>query len=79
MRTITRNFDEVSVTATKHFVDSDGKKRQKTKTFFQTLNPYNRNSDGLPKTRKEIYTEILAERDAWLKTDVHKAAQANGD
>lgn len=60
------NFDEVSVKAVKRWTDADGKKRQETKKFLQTLNPFNRGADGLPKSREQIMREITAEKNDWL-------------
>ena len=59
-------FEEVSVKATKRWTDAEGKKRSKTKKFFQTLNPFNKCADGSMKTRQQIQAEICAERDLWL-------------
>ena len=59
------NFQEVSVKGVKRWVE-DGKKKQKTKKFCQTLNPYNINSDGSVKTRSEIIKEITEEKNNWL-------------
>lgn len=59
-------FQEVSVKATKHWFDESGKKRQKTKRFFQTLSHFNKNQDGTVKTQKQILVEIKAEREEWL-------------
>lgn len=59
-------FDEVSVKATKRWTDESGKKRQQTRNFFQTINPFNKNEDGTIKTRDQIMAEIKAERNAWL-------------
>lgn len=67
MRTITRTFQEISVKAVHKWTDENGKKRQKTKTFSQTLNPYNRNPDGSIRTKADIYSVICAERDAWME------------
>lgn len=61
------DFNEISVKATRRWVDEDGKKRQQTKKFFQTLNPFNRTKDGQIKSKDQITKEIFAERDAWLK------------
>jgi hypothetical protein len=58
-------FQEVSVKGVKRWVE-DGKKRQLTKKFHQTLNPYNRNPDGSVKTRQEILKEITKEKNIWL-------------
>ena len=65
-------FNEVAVRATKRWTDASGKKRQKTQTFMQTLNPLNKNSDGTVKTRDQIMVEIKAKRDAWLEEPVTK-------
>ena len=36
----------------------DGKRKVETKTFTQTLNPFNRNSDGSIKSGKDIAREL---------------------
>lgn len=63
---ISTTFEEVFVKATHYYKDENGKKRQKTRKFFQTLNPYNKGEDGFPKSRQQIYKEISAEADAWI-------------
>lgn len=60
-------FNEVRLKATKRWTDASGKKRQKTETFCQTINPFNRNAAGQVKSRDEIMAELKAQRDAWLK------------
>lgn len=60
-------FTEVSIYAIRRWKDVNGKRRQKTRKFSQTLNPFNKNQDGSLKTREQIITELKAERDAWLK------------
>jgi hypothetical protein len=60
------NFDEVAIKATRCWADENGKKRQETKKFWQTINPFNKGEDGLPKSRDQILREIKAQRDAWL-------------
>lgn len=60
-------FDEVAVKATKRWKEN-GKSRQETRKFWQTVNPFNKNDDGSIKTREQIMTEIVAQRDAWLKS-----------
>lgn len=62
-------FDEVSVKRTKRYTDEDGKKRQKTRKFSQTLNPFNKNKDGSIKTYDQIMKEITKEADAWMESD----------
>ena len=63
------NFNEVWIKATKRWTDENGKKRQKTKKFYQTLNPFNRDADGNPKSREQIMSEIMAERAEWLASN----------
>ena len=60
-------FNEVAVRATKRWTDPvTGKRRQQTRKFYQTINPFNKGTDGLPKSREQIIQEITAERDEWL-------------
>lgn len=59
------DFDKISTSRTKRWTEN-GKKRQQTRTFFQTLNPFNRNSQGVVKSRAEILYEINKEADAWI-------------
>jgi hypothetical protein len=64
----TYRFEELKLSATRYWKDENGKRRQETKQFFQTLNPYNKNRDGLVKTRSEIWEELHAARAAWLES-----------
>ena len=66
MRTRKMTFQEVKVSATHRWTDENGKKRQKTRSFAQTINPFNRNDDGTVKTYTQIMDEITKERDEWL-------------
>lgn len=59
-------FDKVEIKGTRRWKEN-GKKRQQTKVFMQTLNPFNKNSDGTVKTREQIMEQLLTARDAWLK------------
>lgn len=58
----TIHFDKISVKATKRWVDANGKKRQVTREFWQTVNQFNRNAAGFIKCEDEIFTEICAMR-----------------
>lgn len=60
-------FDWVGVKGVKKFVDANGKKRQITKHFRQTRNPFNRNEDGTCKTSDQILAEEKFKRDEWMK------------
>lgn len=59
-------FPEIAVKATRRWVDADGKKRQQTRKFWQTQNPFNKHANGVPKTYEEILAAVKSERDAWL-------------
>jgi hypothetical protein len=61
----TYRFEQIVLKATRRWTEN-GKKRQETRTFMQTLNPYNKNADGSLKSRGQIYAELIAERKAWL-------------
>lgn len=45
-----------------------GKYTARQKIFWQTLNPFNKNKKGFPKTRDEILLDLLIERDEWGNT-----------
>lgn len=59
-------FDKVTIGKAKRVWLENGKRRQETKEFWQTINPFNKNSDGTCKTREQILTELHAERREWL-------------
>ena len=59
-------FEEVAIRVTKRWKDESGKKRQQTKKFYQTINPFNKNAKGLKKNRSEILAELKEESEAWL-------------
>jgi hypothetical protein len=42
-----------------------GKRRKRSKRFWQTYNPYNKRADGEIKTPEEIRDEVVAEGKAW--------------
>lgn len=58
-------FQEVRVKGVRRWKEN-GKPRQETQTFYQTISPFNKNEDGTMKTYDQIMVEIKAERDAWL-------------
>lgn len=59
-------FEEVKLKATRHWTEN-GKRRQETKTFSQTINPFNKNADGQVKSRFEIMQELEEQRYQWLR------------
>lgn len=42
-----------------------GKKVRRSKTFWQTLNPFNKLPDGTVKDRRDIMRELRDEANAW--------------
>ena len=64
----TYNFQKISVKDTKKIkCKKCGKSTQETREFWQTVNPFNKNKDGSVKTIAEIYSEIGAELNEWMK------------
>jgi hypothetical protein len=57
-------FEEVALTAAKTV---NGKRRQKK--FYQTLNPFNKNKNGVPKTRGEILDELRNQIEEWTNSN----------
>ena len=45
-----------------------GKRRKRSKRFWQTYNPFNKRADGEIKTPKEICDEVVAKGKAWQGT-----------
>lgn len=60
------DFTMVQVKGKRVWKDADGKRREETKVFHQTINPFNRNADGNIKTQEEIIREITIQRDRWM-------------
>ncbi len=58
-------FQEVSLSATYRWKE-DGKSRQVTKKFWQTISPFNIDGQGFVKSREQILKEITRARDSWL-------------
>jgi predicted RNA-binding Zn-ribbon protein involved in translation (DUF1610 family) len=59
-------YTPVKWSATKQFVCVVcGKVGRRSKTFRQTLNPYNKNAAGQPKTTAEIRAELQVEAQRW--------------
>lgn len=68
MITTTVTFNEVSLQGTKSVKCAGGCGRtlKRSRKFWQTLSPFNKNTSGTLKTRDEIYEELRAERNAWM-------------
>lgn len=59
-------FEEVKIKGVRRWKDENGKPRQQTRIFLQTINPFNKLPDGTRKDRQTIMAELLAERKDWL-------------
>lgn len=61
-------FQKVQIRARKRTTCSVCSKRlDRTKTFYQTINPFNKNKDGTIKSERQILDELSVEADAWRK------------
>lgn len=62
----TYRFEEIKQKAQKRVpCDECGKKVNRQRTFSQTVNPFNKNADGDPKTEWEISEELRAQVTEW--------------
>ena len=48
-----------------------GKRRVRRKEFWNTLNPFNKNAEGKPKTREEILVKLREEAEIWMKEPIY--------
>lgn len=64
----TYRFDEIKQRGTKKVKCAKcGKSLNRSKTFYQTLNPFNRLADGTVKTVHDISIELQQEMAEWQK------------
>lgn len=62
----TTRYQELKLQASKNLpCPRCGKKVRRQTTFMQTLNPFNKNTDGQPKTSREIYGELSEQAAKW--------------
>lgn len=52
-----------------------GKRVTRSTTFEQTENPFNRNADGEPKSRSEIWDDLKQEARDWVPDFTHARCQ----
>jgi hypothetical protein len=64
------NFQELKVYGQKSGKCGCGKRRARSITLYQTLNPFNRNKKGEIKTREEIYEELKVDLESWKKEPI---------
>lgn len=74
----TYRFEKVPLTATKSVPCTIcGKKVRRQRTFMQTINPFNKHTDGIPKSRVDILRELKAQADDWeTAAETHPKCEA---
>lgn len=74
METRTVTFEKVEFSASKSGIcPVCGKIARRNITIYQTLNPWNTNDLGEPKTRSEITNELRAKASTWRAEPVYHA------
>lgn len=64
-------FEKVQRRASKRVKCSEcGKALTRSKTFMQTLNPWNAHPDGTPRTEREIWDALGVEAQGWQSQPV---------
>lgn len=77
----TYRFTNHPLTATKAVACTVcGEKVRRQRTFSQTLNPFNKNTDGSVKTVPDIYRELSAKAEAWkAEPETHPKCEEAGE
>jgi hypothetical protein len=70
MRTVHTVFEQVAVYGRNIGKCGCGRQREHQRRFYQTLNPWNCNATGVPKTRDEILAELRVTLDAWRREPI---------
>lgn len=52
-----------------------GKRMARQRTFWHTVNPFNKNSDGQPKTYSEVQKDVDDEANEWEPDWIHEACR----
>lgn len=52
-----------------------GKRVTRSKTFMNTINPFNRNADGSVRTAAEVRANVEAQADAWVPDFTHATCE----
>lgn len=69
-------YDAVKWPVTKMFTcQVCGRRGSRSKTFRQTINPFNKNAAGEPKTWSEIMVELQAAAEGW-SPDRHERCES---
>lgn len=79
-RTRSETYSKITFPIMKHVQCREcGRRFRRSKTFWQTANPYNLGETGVPKTVGEIMTELRAEAVAWEPEDLCTKCKDAGD
>lgn len=64
---VTTTFEPVKLSVVRSFKACTvcGRPGKRQRVFRQTINPFNKNADGLPKTYNEIWRELEAQAAEW--------------
>lgn len=74
MKTVTTVYDEIGYTCKKSGkCPVCGKPVTRTRKFYQTINPFNKNSKGKIKDRDEILRECQEKSKRWKQLPAHHA------
>lgn len=68
MWALREHFAEVKLNAKKSYECACGRRVKRSKTFSQTLNPFNKTKDGQVKTREDIQRENATKAEMWRKS-----------
>lgn len=66
-------FEQVSLWGQKKGKCACGKIRTRSTTIVNTINPYNKNAKGVPKTRKEVEESVKQQLEAWKTKPIYCA------
>lgn len=70
----TYTFQEIFLSFSKSGIcPSCGKRAKRSQRFSQTINPFNKNSEGQIKSREEIYAELHQRGKSWMQTPTFHA------
>ena len=77
MRTVTHTFHEIVARRTKSGpCPVCGKRVRRSQTFSETVNPFNRNEDGTPKSPAEVRASVNRKADAWEPDFTHERCES---
>jgi hypothetical protein len=60
-----QHFEQLKLRAEKKGKCGCGVRRRRAKTLIMTINPFNKNKQGIPKTREEVWADLQAAAKKW--------------